>query len=618
MPIGVPRIIYCWGEEVPAQWTDIYNFIFRRRMVFLMQYLDDELCNQICGLLINIHMEDRSKELEKKEMEKSGLFKNKLESASAATSGSRTSSGANLENKMQKNVEDLLLSEQDLAIEDNHTLEQYTLQKITMQWLTWNAQFFNYEDEPYFYYLAEILCKDFNKQNGRLIYNLEMTRLMKMFKTMCGVSSKINSTITLKTTPSHNALYPGDMNKFIDSECTAQMPIRTRRLAEGKAVKKSRTESGALATLNKTGKKHFDVYSPFRLIANFSSGKYSFNQLFPASSSIPKQLSSSSSTSSSADANINHKIQAQPEKSSTHSIISGSSIDFTQRVNLNVGKKDFFAKAHNVAAQIKVSEKSLSEKFLKTQYRKSHSQTSSKPFGALGVLSKSKLITSIPQNLIGRAKNDAKANYLNFNSFTDQNFGDYNSFYRKQTERTLQEEESKKVFVIINSFGGSVGNGITVHDALQFIKAGSLTLALGVAASAASLALAGGTIGERYVTEGCHVMIHQPESGLNGQASDIWIDSQEIMKIRLDVAEIYSLSTYRPRHKILRDLDRDFYLTAMETINYGLADEIATNEVMHEIIEMTSKVWGYDDNKQQRLLESRESASSGLDTEIQN
>ena len=74
MPIGVPRIIYCWGEELPAQWTDIYNFIFRRRMVFLMQYLDDELCNQICGLLINIHMEDRSKELEKKEMENSGLF----------------------------------------------------------------------------------------------------------------------------------------------------------------------------------------------------------------------------------------------------------------------------------------------------------------------------------------------------------------------------------------------------------------------------------------------------------------------------------------------------------------------------------------------------------------
>ena len=90
------------------------------------------------------------------------------------------------------------------------------------------------------------------------------------------------------------------------------------------------------------------------------------------------------------------------------------------------------------------------------------------------------------------------------------------------------------------------------------------------------------------------------------------------MKIRLDVAEIYSLSTYRPRHKILRDLDRDFYLTATETIQYGLADEVATNSVMSQIIEMTSKVWDYHDSKQQRLLESRESASSGLDTQTQN
>jgi hypothetical protein len=71
-------------------------------------------------------------------------------------------------------------------------------------------------------------------------------------------------------------------------------------------------------------------------------------------------------------------------------------------------------------------------------------------------------------------------------------------------------------------------------------------------------------------------------------------------------------------NKILRDLDRDFYLTSTETIQYGLADEIATNEVMSEIIEMTSKVWDFHDSQQQRLLESRESASSGLDTQTQN
>jgi ATP-dependent Clp protease protease subunit len=167
--------------------------------------------------------------------------------------------------------------------------------------------------------------------------------------------------------------------------------------------------------------------------------------------------------------------------------------------------------------------------------------------------------------------------------------------------------------MLINSFGGSVGSGITIHDALQFIKAGSLTIGLGVAASAASLALAGGTIGERYITEGCHTMIHQPESEMSGQASDIWIDSIEIMKLRQEVASIYSLSTYRPRHKILRDLDRDFYLTATETISYGLADEIATNDVMHEIIEMTRRVWDYHDSKQQLLFESYE--KSQIETE---
>jgi len=276
---------------------------------------------------------------------------------------------------------------------------------------------------------------------------------------------------------------------------------------------------------------------------------------------------------------------------------------------MELTQKDFLDKNLTSENILKSSEKGLSQRLL----RKEYAQEKNFPLKGIG---------SQPSAL--RRKNDIgdtlPINYLDFYSYKDS----YNEFKNTQrgtagqSERTLQEEESKKVFVIINSFGGSVGNGITVHDALQFIKAGSLTLGLGVAASAASLALAGGTIGERYVTEGCHVMIHQPEGGIQGQASDIWIDSQEIMKIRLDVAEIYSLATYRPRHKILRDLDRDFYLTATETIHYGLADEIATNEVMHEIIEMTSKVWDYHDSKQQRLLESRESSNSGLDTQAQN
>jgi ATP-dependent Clp protease protease subunit len=252
--------------------------------------------------------------------------------------------------------------------------------------------------------------------------------------------------------------------------------------------------------------------------------------------------------------------------------------------------KEFASNSSNPQQYKKLSEKALGQRQLRREYN----------------------LNSLTSQL--RHPQNKKA----WTSSSNDSYNEFRDYYRKQTERSFMEEESKKVFVIINSFGGSVGNGITVHDALQFIKAGSLTLGLGVAASASSLVLAGGTIGERYVTEGCHTMIHQPESSLQGQASDIWIDSQEIMKIRLDVADIYSLSTYRPRHKILRDLDRDFYLNAPETISYGLADEIATNEVMHEIVEMTSKIWDVYDSKQQRLLESRESASSGSETQTQS
>jgi ATP-dependent Clp protease, protease subunit len=532
MPIGVPRIIYCWGEELPAQWTDIYNFIFRRRMVFLMQYLDDELCNQICGLLINIHMEDRSKELEKKEMEKSGLFKSTTTKTKAADQGIANLSGGAASAKRQS-VEDLLTSDHDFGIEDNHMLEQYTLQKITTEWLNWNAQFFDYSDEPYLYYLADILSKDFSsngqagsKESASLKYGAnnknttEMTKLIKSLKNIKNISNDKN-----------------------------------------------------------VSKSNLDVYSPFRLLANFAPQNYNLENL---------NLSQNQTKGNFAE------ILSVLKNSNC---LSSTNQNFTKKLMDNLSQKEFTRQLQTPEKLLASSEKALGQRRLKRQFVQER-------LGSPSGLSNSKALKAY--------------NYLDQGATASLNNESGRSLYRKQTERVIQEEESKKVFMIINSFGGSVGNGITVHDALQFIKAGSLTLGLGVAASAASLALAGGTIGERYVTEGCHTMIHQPEGGLNGQASDIWIDSQEIMKIRLDVAEIYSLSTYRPRHKILRDLDRDFYLTAMETIYYGLADEIATNEVMHEIIEMTSKVWDYHDSKQQRLLETRDSQTSGLDTQTQN
>lgn len=547
MPIGVPRIIYCWGEELPAQWTDIYNFIFRRRMVFLMQYLDDELCNQICGLLINIHMEDRSKEMEKKEMERSGLFKSsnkgvKKTDTSNITSGALDSNIQSKKNFMkQTSIEDLMASEGDLAIDQNYMLERHTLQKITLDWLNWNAQFFDYSEEPYLFYLAEILSKNFNNEKGQLFYansntNMsELPKLMTMFRNMSNNGQKFDP-------------------RFFDSQ---------------------------IERFN-----NFDVYSPFRLLQNFASSD--------PNSTIFNNNYQQFGLNSEMHANLAAKLKQINQQKSKQKTLKNKQIS---SLIGDLAEKEFFSKLNNITNQNNNSEKTLAQRQLKSAY----SQDLLPLNGSLNSASN-----------IGQV-----SNYLNLNS-TDEAYMEFRDYYRKQTERTFQEEESKKVFMIINSFGGSVGNGITVHDALQFIKAGSLTLGLGVAASAASLALAGGTIGERYVTEGCHVMIHQPEGGISGQASDIWIDSQEIMKIRLDVAEIYSLSTYRPRHKILKDLDRDFYLSATETIFYGLADEIATNEVLSDIIEMTNKVWDYHDSKQQKLLESRANQSSGFDTQTQN
>lgn len=549
MPIGVPRIIYCWGEELPAQWTDIYNFIFRRRMVFLMQYLDDELCNQICGLLINIHMEDRSKELEKKEMENSGLFKNQTVQqrnsnrgiSTPATNAFSESSGS-FGMKKEKSIEDLMISEEDLGIDENHMLERRTLQKISLEWLNWNAQFFDYSDEPYLFYLAELLSKDLTGDKANL-----------------GYSFYLNGSIP-----------GGGSQQNFQSE--AELP---RFMTLFKQM--SRSNSKVFQNTNlQNSSNNFDIYSPFRFLKNLA------NEGSTLGSNADSFLLNSNDKN-----HLTEKLkQLQKEKTKKNNNISNLISDIAQ--------KDLLSKLESQDNEWESSTKALAQRQIRRNYSQDYSMS----------------------NLMNT--NTQSQNYLKLGSTDDPSYLEYRDYYRKQTERTLQDEESKKVFMIINSFGGSVGNGITVHDALQFIKAGSMTLALGVAASAASLALAGGTIGERYVTEGCHVMIHQPESGLSGQASDIWIDSQEIMKIRLDVAEIYSLSTYRPRHKILRDLDRDFYLTATETIYYGLADEIATNETLHEIIEMTSKVWDYHDVQQQKLLETRESLNSGLDTQTQN
>nr|AYQ95017.1 proteolytic subunit 2 of clp protease [Palmellopsis texensis] len=796
MPIGVPRIIYCWGEELPAQWTDIYNFIFRRRMIFLMQYLDDELCNQICGLLINIHMEDRSKELEQKEMQRSSGPTNKISSEFSRNSkpfniSSEIKNGLRSNQQSIQGVEgrvpyvyELLTSEEDLAIDENFTLEQYTLQKITMDWLNWNANFFNYSDltrdEPYLFYLGEILSKDFTKDTGNLLYTTDFKKNLQPAQeiyTSSNLEGKEQSDRQSLQVEGHsngdcskNRLLPngslgvaleqakqpiflsnppGPLDPEGDFIALGPKPQLGRRSNQLRSKTKESNKSnqkkhfveflGVFKTMTRSslftcigGEPYSNeaanitenllkgdagvikslkinlqnpdpalnwgaqdtkvlqasqslqcVYSPFRFLANFAYSDYSlknFLRKFTNISSVNVLVAKkpcfiyrdleSSQTPSKGKSDL--KRAALIQKNTGYSANSKKKKNFA--ILKEIAKKQLTLNLQTHKNSLEFSKKALSQRTLKHDYRQDLNydiklnldKTVTKSLslfgdGGLPDLKKSGATSIrnnnkesfIPNPLIGNkgflgTKESNREAYIkpegqraggkvsfktkNLNRSTT-NFSKDNTissslrvrssaaqydFYRKQAERTMQEEESKKVFVIINSFGGSVGNGITVHDALQFIKAGSLTLALGVAASASSLVLAGGTIGERYVTEGCHTMIHQPEGGISGQASDIWIDSAEIMKIRLDVAEIYSLSTYRPRHKILRDLDRDFYLTATETVYYGLADEIATNDVMHSIIEETNKVWDYHESQQQRLLETRESNTSGLDTQTQN
>jgi ATP-dependent Clp protease protease subunit len=617
-------------------------------MVFLMQYLDDELCNQICGLLINIHMEDRSKELEKKEMEKSGLFKapvKQKKTEGSLQANSQMSSAKDLSKfaasgqsrvsaRPQKLIEDLMISEQDLKIDENYSLERYTLQKMTLEWLNWNAQFFDYSEEPYIFYLAEILSKDFSGQEneGRLYYESSDLRENQI----SNVSDKI-ATIS-ENFKTQNSTFSKSNGMGLNFDLSSLM-IMFKNMAYSGGSPSLENFDPQLFDVDLDYLKHFDVYSPFRLLANLvfpdpnigqdifhfeSPKKIQLSQKLKDLQKHKKQfqtLTPEMNFQSSLFDNVQKTfLQNNPSHTSpyhTHTPFEVTGVKDKQSLELctsnlitDLSQKNFFDELHQPEKQMNFAEKAFTQKQLRREYKK----TALFPSLKNGEATKSgTFMSGIDRQII------KPATYLKGGNLpSEESYMEFRDYYRKQTESALQEEEAKKVFMIINSFGGSVGNGITVHDALQFIKAGSLTLALGVAASAASLALAGGTIGERYVTEGCHVMIHQPEGGLSGQASDIWIDSQEIMKIRLDVAEIYSLSTYRPRHKILRDLDRDFYLTATETIFYGLADEIATNEVMHEIISMTSAVWDYHDSQQQRLLETRESATAGADTQTQN
>lgn len=136
------------------------------------------------------------------------------------------------------------------------------------------------------------------------------------------------------------------------------------------------------------------------------------------------------------------------------------------------------------------------------------------------------------------------------------------------------ENPDKDIHLYINSPGGSVTAGLSIYDTMQFIKPDVSTMCVGQAASMGAFLLAAGASGKRYALPNARCMIHQPSGGATGQASDIHIHAQEILKIRERLNERLAFHTGQPVDKIATDTERDNFLDAEESKAYGLIDEV--------------------------------------------
>lgn len=142
----------------------------------------------------------------------------------------------------------------------------------------------------------------------------------------------------------------------------------------------------------------------------------------------------------------------------------------------------------------------------------------------------------------------------------------------------LESENSEKdIYFYINSPGGMVSAGLAIYDTMQYIKPDISTLCIGQAASMGALLLTAGQKGKRYCLPNSRVMIHQPLGGFQGQALDIEIHAREILYLKDKLNEIMALHTGRSISDIEKDTDRDNFMSASESVNYGLVDAVLTH-----------------------------------------
>lgn len=136
------------------------------------------------------------------------------------------------------------------------------------------------------------------------------------------------------------------------------------------------------------------------------------------------------------------------------------------------------------------------------------------------------------------------------------------------------ENPEKDISIYINSPGGSVTAGLAIYDTMQYVKCPVQTICIGQAASMGAFLLTAGSKGKRYALPSSRVMIHQPWGGVEGQESDISIQSREILRLKKLMIEKFVFHTGKEEETVKRDMERDFYLTAQDALEYGIVDEV--------------------------------------------
>lgn len=139
------------------------------------------------------------------------------------------------------------------------------------------------------------------------------------------------------------------------------------------------------------------------------------------------------------------------------------------------------------------------------------------------------------------------------------------------------QDPEKDISLYINSPGGVITDGMAIYDTMQYIKCDVSTICMGMAASMGAFLLAGGTKGKRLALPHAEIMIHQPSGGAQGQATEIQIVADHILKTKHNLNSILAANTGQPLEKVAQDTERDNYMSAQEALEYGLIDRVITN-----------------------------------------